>query len=152
MSADPGIPIAPLEKSIYVACTPERAFEVFTHEVATWWPVATHSVGRERTLRVVVEERVGGRFYEILEGGEESTGGTITAWDPPRRLAYTWHPGREEDTAQLVEMSFTSEGEGTRVALVHSGWERLGQRAAEARKGYDGGWEGVLALYAAKAL
>ena len=33
---------------------------------------------------------------------------------------------------------------GTRVELVHTGWERRGEQALEAMKGYDEGWEVVL--------
>ena len=39
------------------------------------------------------------------------------------------------------------EAEGTRLTLVHTGWEALGDAAAEARQGYDGGWAGVLDRY-----
>ena len=31
-------------KSAVVPTTPERAFEVFTDGIATWWPLDTHSV------------------------------------------------------------------------------------------------------------
>jgi hypothetical protein len=40
---------------------------------------------------------------------------------------------------------------GTRVDLEHRGWEKLGERAAEARQGYSQGWESVLAGFAEKA-
>jgi hypothetical protein len=45
----------------------------------------------------------------------------------------------------------TNEGDGTRIDLEHRGWERLGDRAAEARPQYDEGWESVLGLYARAA-
>ena len=34
-----------VSKSTVVQATPERAFEVFTEQIATWWPYKTHSVG-----------------------------------------------------------------------------------------------------------
>lgn len=34
---------------------------------------------------------------------------------------------------------------------THRGWERLGNRAAEAYESYDSGWGVVLAAYAGKA-
>jgi hypothetical protein len=42
---------------------------------------------------------------------------------------------------------FSAEGSGTRVELVHTGWERLGERAGEVRARYDTGWEPVLGSY-----
>ena len=56
----------------------------------------------------------------------------------------TWHPGREADTAQEVEVVFKETPEGTVVELEHRGWAALGEQAKEMRKGYSGGWEHVL--------
>ena len=56
----------------------------------------------------------------------------------------TWHPGREADTAQEVEVRFTEASGGTLVELEHRGWASLGAQAAEMREGYVGGWEHVL--------
>ncbi len=41
-------------------------------------------------------------------------------------------------------MTFRPEGNWTRVTLVHSGWQKLGEKAAKAREGYDTGWRTVL--------
>jgi uncharacterized protein YndB with AHSA1/START domain len=71
----------------------------------------------------------------------------VTAWEPPERLAFTWHPGRSEATHQEVEITVRAVGERTRVDLVHAGWERLGEEAARTRAGYDRGWDSVLARY-----
>jgi hypothetical protein len=46
---------------------------------------------------------------------------------------------------------FVPDGDGSRVELEHRGWERLGEAAAEAREGYDTGWDTVLGLYASAA-
>jgi hypothetical protein len=35
------------------------------------------------------------------------------------------------------------------VELEHRGWERAGESGAKSRDGYDGGWNLVLARYAA---
>lgn len=60
------------------------------------------------------------------------------------RVAFSWHPGRTSDTAQRVEVTFEADGEHTRVTLVHTGWETLGDAAAETRDGYGSGWVPVL--------
>ena len=77
-------------------------------------------------------------------------GGWVTAWEPPARLVLKWHPGSTPAEAQEVELRFTETPGGTRVDLEHRGWDALGARSAEAREGYDNGWEGVFVeLYAA---
>jgi hypothetical protein len=46
---------------------------------------------------------------------------------------------------------FTADGDSTVVELEHRGWEARGDRAAEVRAAYDGGWIGVLERYASAA-
>jgi len=48
-----------------------------------------------------------------------------------------------------VEILFDPDGNGTVVNLEHRGWERLGDRAEEARAGHDGGWQLPLERFAA---
>ncbi len=133
-----------LRKSITVKAPPHRAFEIFTAGVAGWWPLSTHSIGEENAAHAEFEPRVGGRFFERTKDGEEHLWGTVTAWEPPVRLAYTWHPGYSPDESQDVELTFTAEGDGTRIDLVHSGWERRGAKAEQVYADYDTGWDFVL--------
>jgi uncharacterized protein YndB with AHSA1/START domain len=140
-----------VEKSVTVSVPVERAFEVFTAEIGTWWPLRTHAVDTERSETVVMEGRVGGRLYERTPSGEEHVWGTLVAWEPPNRIVYSWHPGRGEETAQEVEITFGPEGEGTRVDIRHYGWERLGDRLEETIASYNEGWNKVIAVYAQAA-
>ena len=133
-----------MRKTLEVATPPERAFALFTEGIAEWWPVRTHSVAEERAETAVFEAGVGGRIYERTLDGEEHVWGTVTAWEPAERVVFTWHPGREPDTAQDVEVRFEPSGSGTRVELVHTGWDRLGDRAAAQFEGYDAGWDFVI--------
>jgi hypothetical protein len=137
-----------LRKSIIVRWSQEEAFRRFTSGIASWWPVRSHSVGGDRTETVVFEGRVGGRIYEKIRGGQESTWGTLLAWEPPSRVRFTWHPGRSPEGAQEVEVSFVPLSLGTRLELVHTGWERLGVLGPRARKAYAIGWAYVLRVWA----
>jgi uncharacterized protein YndB with AHSA1/START domain len=139
-----------VRKSIVVGSPPEIAFRVFTEGVADWWPTATHSVGEARVKTVVFESSLGGRIYERLDDGTEHEWGRVTEWDPPRRLAYTWYPGREPETGQVVEVRFEPDDGGTRLELEQRGWEALGERAERTRANYDSerGWNLVLRAYA----
>ncbi len=140
--------IAPVRKSITVPWKPAAAFRRFTNGIAEWWPLASHSLSESAEAGVTFEGRVEGRVYETAPDGTEHLWGTVTEWDPPRRVAFTWHPGRPVDARQLVEVTFQPAGQGSRVDLVHSGWEHLGETAARIRANYDTGWDFVLGRYA----
>jgi len=143
-------PQPPVVKSVEVAWTPEAAFRRFTAEIATWWPLRTHSVAGARARSVVFESHVGGRIYEIAADGATSMWGTVLAWEPPHRVAFSFHPGRGEEMAQPVEVRFVATAAGTRLELTHAGWEKLGRLAPFARRGYTVGWAYVLDLWAAR--
>jgi uncharacterized protein YndB with AHSA1/START domain len=130
-----------------VGLPPERAFALFTSEIARWWPLATHSVGKERAETCFVESRVGGRIVEVLTDGSESEWGRVLVWEPNQRLVFQWYPGRAADTAQEVAITFSAAPGGSLLELVHTGWEALGEAAMETREGYDTGWDYVLAKY-----
>jgi uncharacterized protein YndB with AHSA1/START domain len=140
-----------IEKSVSVAASVERAFQVFTEEIHAWWPLRTHAVDTDNSDLVVLEGREGGRLYERTPAGEEHVWGTVVVWEPPARVGYTWHPGRGDETAQEVEVTFTPEGKGTRVEVRHWGWEKLGDRLTETVASYKAGWDAVLARYAEAA-
>lgn len=145
--AETGV-VAPVRKTVRVGWDVEAAFRRFTEGMGEWWPLATHSVGQESAVGVVLEGRVGGRLYETGTDGSTSDWGRVTAWEPPVRVSFTWHPGREADSAQQVEVTFTAEENGTRLELIHSGWVRLGEGGAAVREDYDKGWEMVLGRFA----
>lgn len=145
------VKLEPIKKSSWVRLPIERAFELFTDGISTWWPLESHSIGEDNAERCVLEGKTGGRIYEVAKDGSEAEWGTVTAWEPPTKVAFTWHPGREKETAQLVEVTFRSKDDGTEFELIHSGWELLGERGVKTRENYDGGWDIVLSKYAAEA-
>lgn len=141
--------LPPLIKSVIVKCEPHKAFRYFTKDFSKWWPGASHSVvafssgHKESPLSCVLENEPGGRIYEKAPNGDIFDWGTIVVWDPPSRVAFTWHPGRPADSAQTVEITFASTSGGTLVTLSHTGWEQLGNEAEAAWKSYNNGWETV---------
>ncbi|MEX2124021.1 MAG: SRPBCC domain-containing protein [Woeseia sp.] len=142
----PGIP--PVRRSVDVSWDPDAAFRRFTADFESWWPTATHSIGGKRVARVIFECREGGGIVEELVDGRRFQWGTVTRWDPPHAVGFSWHPSRDASTAQDVEVTFTPAGAGTRVELTSSGWERLGAKGRRERKGYNIGWGSVMATYA----
>ncbi len=133
----------PLHLAFEVACPPAAAFSMWTSRASTWWP-ADHSVSGVRDLQVVFEECVGGRIFERTPAGVEHDWGRVTVWEPPSRLAYSWHLRFAPEEATDVEIRFVDAGgERTRVEIEHTGWERLGENAPQRREGNRLGWTSV---------
>jgi uncharacterized protein YndB with AHSA1/START domain len=137
--------IAPIRREVLVAVPPERAFDLFTGSMGRWWPMATHSVyGAGAT--VAFEQ---GRLVERL-GDQSAEWGVVLAWEPPHLLRMTWHPGNPVEESTDLTVRFLPHDRGTRVELVHAGWERhaLGEQAA---RNYGDGWPIVLGEFATVA-
>jgi uncharacterized protein YndB with AHSA1/START domain len=146
----------PVQKTITVKASPERAFRAFTAEIDTWWP-RTHHIGKSPMKKAIIEEKTGGRCYTEQEDGTECDWGRVLVWDPPHRLVLAWQIthewGYQPDLAQSseVEVRFApAAGGGTRVDLEHRHLERHGAGGASMRTAVDSpnGWTGILQLFA----
>jgi uncharacterized protein YndB with AHSA1/START domain len=139
-----------VERSLTVDVSPDWAFRFFTEKIGDWWPLEEYSLlateAGGRPDEVVFEAGVGGRVYERL-GDEIAVWGVVSVWEPPGRVAFSWRTNRELEAETDVEITFKPEGNGTRVLLRHTGWERLGERAETARASYSSGWGEVLERY-----
>jgi uncharacterized protein YndB with AHSA1/START domain len=83
------ISIAPVRKSIRVKASQEHAFEVFTSGLGRWWP-RKMTIGNPPLKVVVMETRLGGRWYEESEHGSQTNVGKILVWEPPQRFVVSW--------------------------------------------------------------
>jgi uncharacterized protein YndB with AHSA1/START domain len=123
MSATPGDSAA---ASVYVAVAPEDAFDVFTNEIDLWWRHGRRfRIAGKRPGKLVFETRLGGRLFETV-GERTFVVGSVIEWEPPRRFALEWRNvnfAAHEKT--LVEVTFTPQGDGTTVRVVHSGWASI---------------------------
>ena len=147
MNDSPAAPsTAPLVKTVTVAVEPTRAFELFTAHMSDWWPLATHSVAREQATGVTMPTRVGDPIVEATSDGARHTWGTLTRWEPPSEVAFTWHPGQSPDRATRVSVRFHPSDGGTEVMLTHEAWDAR-EDGSTARDSYDRGWEVVLEGY-----
>jgi uncharacterized protein YndB with AHSA1/START domain len=103
-----------VRKSVTVPASPDRSFELFTARFSEWWPLATHSVGIDNSAGVSFGAGVGGIILETLVDGTTSVWGTVTRWDPPDRVTFSWHAGTPEAEAGLVESLSRPAGQAAR--------------------------------------
>lgn len=135
---------APIELDALVPCGPGAAFDYFTRDIGRWWPLSRYSCSESRAAGVAFEACEGGKLIETDVDGRQYVWGTVSIWQPGRRIELSWHPGKSPDNALTLTIMFDAAGDTTRVRLVHSGWERLGDSAGEARASYANGWPTVL--------
>jgi hypothetical protein len=142
--------IEPLRLTFDVACSVEHAFATWTGRIDAWWP-ADHTASGEADAVVVLEPEVGGRLFERTASGAEHEWGQVTRWNPPSGFAYLWHLRRDRADATDVDITFTPIPTGTRVDIVHTGWERLGADGTTWRNRNRGGWSSLLPHFASLA-
>ncbi|MGH6914350.1 MAG: SRPBCC domain-containing protein [Geminicoccales bacterium] len=136
--------LAEIQKTTELDAPLEQAFRTWTGQIGRWWPLARISVGKADATGCFIEPGIGGRLYETT-AGDEHLWGTVAVWEPPRRLAHSWHPGRDLSERTMVLLTFTPLAPArTRLILTHTGW-REGDE--DRRSTYDRGWDGVLDGY-----
>ena len=157
MTTEPAL-LEPVRKSVRVQRTQEEAFQLFTEHIDRWWPVEVFSRAADeqygdgvKVERLVFEQRTGGRLYEVTSEGIEGVWAEVLTYEPPSRIVLAWKPNDRPEPPTEVEIQFEADGNGTTVRLEHRGWDELGDRAAEAREGHDGGWQLPLERFVAAA-
>ena len=144
--------VAPIVRTVIVKASPQRAFDAFTADIVQWWP-KDHTIGAQPFAQVVMEPRVGGRWFERDADGAETNWGKVLAWDPPGRVVLTWQISTawayDPDLLTEVEMRFAAQADGTTlVTLEHRKLELFGAGAQALADQLGNGWPGVLQAFA----
>ena len=147
--------IEAIRRQVVVRASQQRAFEVFTAEMTSWWP-PHHHIGSAPIEEIVVEPREGGRWYTRHVDGSETSTGFVAAWEPYDRVVLTWQIGADwaydPRLVTNVELRFVAEGpDRTRVELEHRDLDRYGPEAEKMRETFEqpGAWGATLEAYAA---
>lgn len=103
-----------------------------------------------------IEPRPDGRCFERGPHGFQCDWGRVVAWEPGRRVVFTWQIGFGRDPvpdparASEIEVRFESAGEATsRLLFEHRALERHGANAEDYRAALDSdeGWSYILGRY-----
>ncbi len=130
-----------VRKSVTVQASQEHAFDVFVHQLTTWWP-PEHCLGEPPLQRAIVEPQVGGRWYEIDSKGAQCEWGRVVAYEPPKGVVLAWQISPEwkydPKIYTEVDVRFISETpDVTRVELEHRGLEAYGDDAEKMRELFE---------------
>ncbi|WP_309091988.1 SRPBCC family protein [Phenylobacterium sp.] len=123
--------------ALRVKASPERAFSAFVEEIGDWWrPNGLFQTTPHPPGRLAFEPGEGGRLTETLAAGKVFEIGRILAWEPPRRLVFSWRQANfPPDLQTEVEVSFEPVGAETRVSVEHRGFTQVPADSA-ARHGF----------------
>lgn len=149
--------VAPIRQTVTVRSDPERAFDLFTERMGTWWPVDAYSRAVSEFENIGVEQlefqaRMGGSILEHTSDGRVLPWAEVIAWHPPHSVLMAWRPHSKPEPPTELEVTFTAREGGTVVELEHRGWEQLHDDFRE--KMYDiyaRGWISTLGCFAAAA-
>ncbi len=124
------MPAEPITSDVWIAASPARVFRYFVEpEALLRW------MGDYAKL----DARPGGEFAADING--VAVRGEYLELDPPNHLVISWGFAGSDvlpPGASRVEVNLTADGEGTRVALTHSGLP------AEQADRHDVGWRHFL--------
>jgi uncharacterized protein YndB with AHSA1/START domain len=150
---------SPIRQTVTVRSDPGRAFNVFTEQMGTWWPVESYSraVSEFEHEDVEVAElefqaRMGGSILEHLSDGRILPWAEVIAWHPPHRVLLAWRPHSRPEPPTEIEVTFAARDGGTLVELEHRGWWRLSEDFRdELYEIYAHGWVTTIERFAAAA-
>ena len=151
--------VEPIRQALSVPLDPERAFDLFTARMDTWWPldqysrvVNEHLGGDTLVTGLEFQGEMGGSILEHTSDGNVLPWGQVVGWDPPREVRMSWRPHSEPELPTEVAVTFRASEDGTLIELEHRGWERLSERFREAMyEIYVRGWVTTLGHYSAAA-
>ena len=138
----------PVVRTLRLPCRSDVAFTAFTDEIGQWWD-ARFSASGDELAGVVMEDRLGGRLYEVSADGVEHDWGIVTDRVPDRRITLEWTLGLAPGTNSAVDVDFVDAIEGTggtQMRLEHGGWHE-GQESDRAKFDDADGWSVLLSSY-----
>jgi uncharacterized protein YndB with AHSA1/START domain len=149
----------PIRATVTVRTDPERAFELFTQKMGTWWPLESYSRAVSEfehedveAAELIFEPQLGGSILERMTDGRVLTWAEVIVWRPPQRLLLSWRPHSLPEPPTEIEVTFAAREEGSLVEVEHRGWEQLSEDFRTGlREIYVRGWPVTLGRFVAAA-
>jgi Activator of Hsp90 ATPase homolog 1-like protein len=139
---------SPITHEYELRCNAEHAFATYTGRIGEWWD-PRYTANADTLEAVTIEPQVGGRLYATHRdlGGDDW--GTVTVWQPPRRLVHTFTLAQDARHPSEVAAEFVPReaGAGCTLRFAHGGWNEAN---ATVRKKF-GDWPVLLDRFAALA-
>jgi uncharacterized protein YndB with AHSA1/START domain len=120
-----------IAEEIDIAASPESLFDAWTkaEHMTAWW----RNEGEFFTERFESDLRPGGKWlvrFKMPDGSATGAHGEYLRVEKPTHLAFSWKADWDAGCATKIELEFHAIPGGTRVKLVHSGFDEAGWRDA----------------------
>lgn len=136
------MPLEPIRAETRVPVSPTEAFVGFTAQMGEWWdPMLSPDPATFSSIEIDPEGDVA-----TVHAGERYVWGQVTTWEPHGHYGQDFWLGHASEQPTRLDVRFTEDGGGTRVALEHSGWA---DASSEIREKYVPHWHDLLARFAA---
>jgi DNA-binding transcriptional ArsR family regulator/uncharacterized protein YndB with AHSA1/START domain len=135
----PGQPYQ-IEQEVLIRAPREKVFDALTRDIGQWW--AFRIV--ERGSNLVLEPRVGGRFFEDHGNGEGALWGTVTFIKRPEKIRLSGPLGMTTPVISNYMYELADADGGTLLKLSHRIFGDVGPEIAEKHRG---GWGKLLGRY-----
>ncbi len=127
-----------IEQELKIAAPRPKVFHALTHETGKWWPFR---VNKELAVELVLEPRVGGRFYESWGGDQGILWGNVLQIRHDERLDLVGMCGMARLAYSFISFTLEPDGEGTLLKLSHRG---MGELDEDVERDYGKGWKHLL--------
>jgi uncharacterized protein YndB with AHSA1/START domain len=135
-------------KSVTLPLAPAAAFDLFTQQIAEWWPPDRRHTQDPRSEIFLLAT---GRFYERARDGSEVELGFVRSWDIPNRILLDFFIATSPERPTEVEIAFSARGTGTEVTVVHRPKPSSDALWSERAPLYERSWDIVLAAFSRAA-
>ena len=130
--------ILQIEQEVTIKAAPARVFKALSAEIGEWWPFRTK---QEKKGKIILEPKVGGKFYETWGKGEGILWGMVVQIIEGQRLDLAGMIGMSRLVHHFVSFSLEDKKGSTLVKLSHRGFGELSDKD---RDGYGEGWKEIL--------
>jgi len=126
-----------IEQEVVIEADPGRVFDGLL-DVDAWWSYRYSADSKG----LVLEPRVGGRFYEFFDEADEGAlYGVVTLFKRPEQIVISGSIGMSEAIIGLVQFELEAHERGTLLKLSH---QATGPISQATREGYTVGWKALL--------
>lgn len=130
-----------IQRSVRLACSPEKAFALFTERISDWWPKERRHTKDPNSQLFLAPT---GRFWERASDGHEVELGAVLAWEPPKRLLLDFYVGTSQEKPTQAEILFIPDEDGTRVLITHQPTPRSQDLWSQRAPLFTRSWQSVL--------
>ena len=125
-----------IEQEVRINAPAAQVFDSLL-DVNSWWNRRYSNT----SAALVLEDKIGGRFYELFQGEEGALYGIVTHLEQGKQLIVSGSIGMSAAITALIQFDLEAQGDSTLVKLSH---RAIGQIDETTIQNYSRGWEELI--------